>query len=114
MNSISNSQEKDPLELLSDCASNAHARIQSDFSDINPVVGVSRKLRGMGINADTMTIDCLKSGKRIIIILQDEMPAIVRFQFSYIEQDPADEFELLALSELSDDRLYEWMKNYFS
>lgn len=102
-----------PLEFLSDNVTEAHTKIQSDFSDLNPVVGVSRKLRGLGITADAMTIDCLKSGKRIIIILHDNMPNIVRFQFSYIKQDPSNEFKELALCDVTVDQLYRWMKDYF-
>ena len=102
-----------PLEFLSDNVTEAHAKIQNDFKNLNPVVGVSRKLRSLGITADTMTIDCLKSGKRIIIILHDSMPNIVRFQFSYIKQDPSNEFEELALCDVTVNQLYTWMKYYF-
>jgi hypothetical protein len=104
----------DPLEILSDYVTEAHTRIQRDFSEINPVVGVSRKLRTVGIMADTMTIDCLKSGKRIIVVLHDDMPGIVRFQFSFIEQDPSDKFEEIQLQELTQNHYYNWMKDYFA
>lgn len=107
-------RDKDPLEIISDRVTAAHTRIQADFSQINPVVGVSRKLRGLGINADTMTIDCLKTGKRVIVIVQDEMPGVVRYQFSFIEQDPADEFKVIELNELTEEQFYRWMKDYFS
>lgn len=106
--------QKDPLETLSDYVTEAHARIQKDFNDINPVVGVSRKLRALGINADTMTIDCLKTGKRIIVILQDELPDVVRYQFSFIKQDPSDDFEVLKMEALTSNDFYEWMRDYFS
>jgi len=104
----------DPLEILSDYVTEAHTRIQRDFSELNPVVGVSRKLRTVGIMADTMTIDCLKSGKRIIVVLHDDMPGIVRFQFSFIEQDPSDKFEEIQLRELTQNHYYNWMKDYFA
>ena len=104
----------DPLEILSEYVTEAHTRIQSDFKDINPVVGVSRKLRTLGIMADTMTIHCLKTGKRIIVILHDDMPGIVSFQFSFIKQDPADEFEIIQLQEMTQNHFYNWMKDYFS
>ena len=104
----------DRLKVLSDCTEIAHARIQQEFADINPVVGVSRKLRQAGIPADVLTIDCLKSGKRIIVILHDEAPNLVRYQFSYKDQDPGDVFENLEFSALSEENLYDWMKSYFS
>lgn len=103
-----------PLKVLSDFVTEAHTRIQKDFLQINPVVGVTQKLRTINIPADAMTIDCLKSGKRIIIILHDEMPGILQFQFSLIKEDPADEFEQMAFSDLTQNHLYDWMKDYFS
>ncbi len=103
-----------PLELLSDCIEKAHARIQKDFSNINPVVGVSRKLRTMGIPADVITIDCLKSRKRIIVIFHEELPDMIRYQFSFIEKDPDESFEEITVSDLSENHLYDWMRSYFS
>ena len=108
------SNKTDPLETLSDYVTEAHTRIQQDFQQINPVVGVSRKLRTLGINADAMTIDCLKSGKRIIIILHDEMPGLVRYQYSFIKQDPSDDFASITLDDLTPGHLYQWMQHYFS
>ena len=102
------------LELLSDLVTEAHGRIQADFDYINPVIGVSRGMRSVGIPADAMTIDCLKSGKRIIIIVHDEQPEFLQYQFSYKADDPAEEFILLAFSELSNQILYDWMKEYFN
>ena len=110
---MKNSESSVPLEFLSDNVTTAHTKIQNDFKDLNPVVGVSRKLRQLGISADTMTIDCLKTGKRIIIVLHDDVPNLVRFQFSYIKQDPSVEFEELALQDVTPDQFYTWMKTYF-
>ncbi len=109
-----NTKIKVPLEMLSDNVTEAHSQIQNDFSDINPVIGLSQKLRTVGILADMMTIDCLKSGKRIIVILHDATPNIVNYQFSYIKQDPADQFEEIPLQDLSKAQFYTWMKDYFS
>lgn len=101
------------LEALCDLTTTSHTRIQQDFKAIDPVVGISQKMRTSGIPVDAMTIDCLKSGKRIIIILHDQQPEILRYQFSFKDQDPADEFEQMSFSELSEDTLYNWMKDYF-
>jgi len=100
------------LAIVSDFVTEAHTRIQEDFSDLDPIVGVSRKMRDSGIPADAMTIDCLKSGRRIIIILHDEQADTIRYQFSLRDQDPADEFNLLAFEALSAQTLYDWMKDY--
>ena len=109
-----NSLKETPLEVLSDVATEAHRLIQKDFSDINPIVGVSRKMRSVGIPVDTMTIDCLKSDKRIILILHDERPNSVQYQFAYRNKDPEEKFELIALEELTVKQLYLWIKDYFS
>ena len=101
------------LELLSDYVTDAHTRIQKTFDNINPVVGVSRGMRSVGIPADAMTIDCLKSGKRIIIILHDETPEILQYQFSYKDKDPAEEFQNLSMANFSEEILYDWMVRYF-
>lgn len=102
------------LEALCELTTESHTRIQQDFKTIDPVVGVSQKMRNAGIPVDTMTIDCLKSGKRIIIILHDQQPEILRYQFAFKDKDPADEFEQMSFSELSEETLYNWMKDYFS
>ena len=62
------------LEVLCDIVTTTHTRIQQDFKDINPMVGFNQKMRGMGVPVDAVTIDCLKSGKRIILILHDHYP----------------------------------------
>jgi len=102
-----------PLALLSDIATETHSLIQRDFKEINPVVGVSRSMRAQGIPADAMTIDCLKTDKRIILILHDDNPSAVLYQFSFKSQDPADEFLSIALEELSVQKLYDWIQSYF-
>lgn len=106
--------KKSPLELLSDFVTDAHTKIQKNYQDINPVVSVSRKMRSVGIPADAMTIDCLKSRKRILIVLHDEHADTFSYQFCMKDEDPSDSFIRLALDELSIDLLYEWMSEYFS
>ena len=102
------------LEILSNIVTDAHSRIQKDFENINPIVGVSRGMRSVGIPADALTIDCLKTGKRIIIILHDQQPDVLQYQFSFKAEDPAEEFMTVTLKELSVQVLYDWMKNYFN
>lgn len=102
------------LLTLCDIATEAHTRIQEDFKDINPVVGVSQNMRSNGVPADVMTIDCLKSGKRIIIVLHDQQPETVNYQFSFKEQSSTDEFEQFQFNELNATQLYHWIKIYFS
>jgi len=101
------------LETLCDLATQSHARIQKDFADINPMVGINQRMRDMGVPADALTIDQLSSGKRIILILHDLYPEIVNYQFSFKDVDPDDEFEQIAFAELTADTLYGWIRDYF-
>ena len=100
------------LEKLSDFVSEAHANIQRDFVELNPVVGLSSGMRSVGIPADVMTIDCLKTDKRIIIVLHDEKPEVIQYQFTYKTQDPGVDFELMPAAEISTQVFYDWMKKY--
>ncbi|MGX5200779.1 hypothetical protein [Aliikangiella sp. IMCC44632] len=101
------------LAQLSDQISEAHQQIQAQYQNIDPIVGVSRKMRDLGIPADAMTIDCLRSGKRIIIILHDQMPQVVRYQFSFKTAEPDDEFLEIRIDEVTSKVLFNWMRDYF-
>ena len=102
------------LEILSGLIEEAHRRIQKDFENINPVIGVNRGMRSVGIPADVITIDCLKTGKRIILVINDQLPELLQYQYSYKADDPAEEFIDLPFKELTDQVLYDWMKDYFN
>lgn len=102
------------LQVLCDRATEAHERVQLKHADIDPIVGVHHKMRDAGFAADVMTIDCLKTGKRIILLLHDGEPDIVNYQYSFKEQDPGEKFEKLALDKLTATTLYDWMSNYFA
>jgi len=103
----------DPLKSLSDMASDAHARIQAAHEHINPVVEVRHGMRKTGIPADVMTIDCLRTRRRITLILHDEQPGVLLYQFITIEDEVGDEFQQLALADMSTQRLFDWMEEYF-
>ena len=103
-----------PIKRLCDAVEMAHAKIQEDFEHINPVVGVSSQMRTIGIATDLMTIDCLKSGKRILVVLHDAKPDIADYQFCLIKEDPANEFQSIAIESLTVQKLYEWMRDNFS
>ncbi|TQV77244.1 hypothetical protein FLL45_04670 [Aliikangiella marina] len=105
---------KTRLESLSDFAEAAHARIQKDYLHINPVVGLHQGMRDIGFPTDMMTIDCLKTQRRIIILLSDEQPDILSYQFAYRDKDPADSFEVMAFKELTEQILYDWIAKYFA
>ena len=102
------------LESLCDFTTEAHTRIQKDFCDIDPIVGVSQSMRKSGVPADAMTIDCLRTNKRIIIVLHDDTPSLINLQFGFRDKDPASDFEQLPAGSLSADLLYGWMSRYFN
>jgi len=58
-------------------------------------------MREHGIPADLMTIDCLKSGKRILVMVHDSQPEITNFQFCRNDEDSADEFQSIAIESLT-------------
>ncbi|MDQ6961301.1 MAG: hypothetical protein Q9M28_02050 [Mariprofundaceae bacterium] len=103
-----------PLSIISNTVTEAHTRIQQDFKLMNPVVGVNQNMRDIGVPADVMTIDCLKTGKRIILIFHDQQPKAVSYQFSWKAKDPEEQFSCIALESLTVDQLYAWMSDYFS
>lgn len=105
---------EDPLKTLADMASDAHARIQQSYEHINPVVEVRRGMRDGGIPADVMTIDCLRTRRRILLILHDGEPGILLYQFVTLEDEMGDEFQRMPLQDVSQSTLIDWVKGYFS
>ncbi|QSP94774.1 hypothetical protein LPB19_16640 [Marinobacter salinisoli] len=104
---------EDPLKSLSDIVSDAHANIQAAHEHINPVVEVRRGMRDSGIPADVITLDCLRTRRRITLILHDEQPGVLLYQFITIEEEVGDNFQGIALAEVSAKKLCEWMVEYF-
>lgn len=104
---------EDSLKTLSDMVSDAHARIQASHEHINPVVEVRRGMRDAGIPADVMTIDCLRTRRRITLILHDEQPGELLYQFITIEDEASSDFQSMALSGVDTQKLIQWIEEYF-
>mgnify|MGYP000362432620 CR=1 FL=1 len=104
---------EDPLKALSDMASDAHARIQAAHEHINPVVEVRRGMRDAGIPADVMTIDCLRTRRRINLILHDGQPGALLYQFVTIEDEVGDSFQTMTLADVTVQTLVDWIQDYF-
>lgn len=100
------------LKTVSNFASEAHAKIQQDFSDLDPIIGLNQQMRKTGIPADILTIDCIRSNKRIIMILKDDQPDTLSYQFGLRNKDPEDVFKTMPISEISAETLYDWMAEY--
>ena len=99
---------------LCNIATEAHTRFQQDIEDIDPIVGVNQSMRKNGVPADAMTVDCLKNGKRIILILHDEHPDSISYLFSWRDKDPDGKFTDIPFDDLTADLLLEWMKSYMA
>jgi len=104
----------DKIYQLADLAAAAQVNIQRDFKEIDPVVGIMRSLRDSGFPADAMTIDCIVSGKRIIMILHDDRSDVVDYQFGYRDKDPDMAFKQLLFAEVNSEQIYNWIKSYFT
>ncbi len=104
----------DPLEPLADRVSEAHARIQAAHQHINPVVEVRRSMRDGGIPADVVTLDCMRTRRRITLILHDQQPGFLLYQFVTLEDEVSVEFKQMALSGVTSDLLFDWMQDYFA
>lgn len=104
---------EDPLKSLSDMASEAHARIQAAHQSINPVIGVRRGMRDVGIPADAMTIDCLRTQRRIMLILHDGEPGTLLYRFVTIDEEAGDDFQRIELTNVNTQTLFDWIQEYF-
>lgn len=104
---------EESLKAFSDRVSDAHARIQAAHEHINPVVEVRRGMRNAGIPADVITLDCLRTRRRITFILHDRHPGMLLYQFVTINDEVGNDFEQMALEEMTVDTLVDWMQDYF-
>jgi len=99
---------------LSERATEAQARIQQNFKDMDPVIGVRSNLRASGFPTDALTIDSLSTGKRITFIVHDEQPGNVAYQFGYKDKDPSADFTNVPFNEVTANEIYRWIKEYLS
>ena len=104
----------DALKTLSDLITEAHTRIQQSHANINPVVGLRRGMRDIGIPADALTIDCLQSGKRIVLILHDNQSNTLITQHTLIDDEQDAPFGNHPFTDVTAELLYNWMREYFA
>jgi hypothetical protein len=104
---------EDPLKVLSDMAGEAHALIQRSHEHINPIIEVRRSMRDQGIPADVMTIDCLRTRRRITFILHDQQPGVLLYQFITIEEEVGNDFQSMPFAEMDTQKLFQWIEEYF-
>lgn len=106
--------QEQPLEALSDLVTEAHTRLQQTQAAINPVVGLRRGMRDGGFPADVITVDCLSSQRRIVLILHDDHPGQLIYQFATLDEDTDNAFRQMALADISAQQIQAWMQDYFS
>ena len=105
---------KQDIYALAEIAEAAQIEIQARCPQIDPLIGVSRNLREAGFAVDVMTIDCLKSGKRITLLVNDDKPGQISYQFGFRDRDPGSVFSEVAFEQLSCTELCRWITEYFS
>jgi hypothetical protein len=105
--------DEDKIYQLADIAAAAQAQIQDTFSNLDPVVNISRAMRKSGFPADTMTIECLTSKKRILFIYHDDQPQQLKLQYGYSDQDPGEDYITMYLDEFTQANVASWIKAYF-
>ena len=105
---------EEAIYQLADIAGAAQTKIQQNFKSVDPIVGISRHMRKSGFPIDAMMIDCLTTGKRILILINDDKPDEVSYQFGYKDKDPALEFDELPIKDITEEKIYNWIKQYFT
>jgi hypothetical protein len=94
---------------LSDLAALAQAKIQQQNIGIDPVIGISHRLREAGFDADMLTIENKQTDRRILLVLHDDRPDTVDVEFGRSSEDPRFDFQQLALSALTEALFSQWM-----
>lgn len=100
------------LKHLSDMATDVHARIQQDFADLNPVVGLRHGMRDIDIPADAMTIDCLTSRQRIVLVLHDAHDNTLIYQFTDMDTEADAPYQQLPFDQMNSELLYQWITQH--
>ena len=98
---------------LSDIATVAQADIQQHSLGLDPIIGISRSMRDAGFPIDAMTIDCLKTSRRITFLVNDARPGIVSFRFGLKRELDELTFSDMNFSDVTASKLGDWIKAYF-
>ena len=99
---------KKTVYQLGDLAAKAQATIQANFSQINPVVNISHKLREQGFAADTLTIEHQASDKRLLMVVHDNSQS-VDVEWGALSKDPTMDFTSWPTSLITEQQFYQWM-----
>ena len=102
---------KDTIYKLADLAALAQKTFQEKHADIDPIIGINTQMRKQGYQADLMMIDNNVNKHRIMFIYKDANPEQVEYQFTYIDQDPSDEFKTVKVEHLDSDLFLKMMQD---
>ena len=89
------------LKKLSETIAEANDVFDARYKDVDTMLGImDQALRKQGINADAVTIDCLRLNKKIVFLLHDDKPDIVDIAFGNKEGDiqSSSEYDLNQIS----------------
>lgn len=99
---------KKTVYQLGDIAAKAQASIQANFSQLNPVINISHKLREQGFAADTLTLEHAASDKRILMVVHDNLSHI-DIEWGALSKDPDMNFTAWPTKQLTEQQFYQWM-----
>jgi len=69
---------KETLKELSEIVAQANDLFYERNTSVDTLMGIMDKtLRKQGMNADAITIDCIASNKKIVLVLHDSKPDLV-------------------------------------
>jgi hypothetical protein len=71
-------------------------------------------MRKAGVPADSITIDCLRTDRRILLVLHDQNLDQIYFQFGIRTEDPGKDFQQIATADLTEQQLVDWIVQEFS
>jgi hypothetical protein len=89
------------LKKLSKTIAEANDVFDTRYKDVDTILGImDQVLRKQGINADAVTIDCLRLNKKIVFLLHDDKADIVDIAFGNKEGDiqSSSEYDLNKIS----------------
>jgi len=76
------------LKKLSEIIAEANDVFDARYKDVDTILGImDQALRKQGINADAVTLDCLRLNKKIVFLMHDDKPDIVDIAFGNKEGD---------------------------
>jgi hypothetical protein len=76
------------LKIMSDIFAKASDLFYNKFDNVDTLMGLMDKnLRNQGMKADAITIDCISQNKKIVALIYDEKPDVVKIALGNKEGD---------------------------